>query len=388
MRGVARRRWDAVVVGGGHNGLTAAAYLAAAGRSVVVFERREQVGGACTLDHPFADPRWAVSPCAYVVGLLHPLVVDELDLRRRGYRVHLVDPHLWCPFDDGTSVTLWEDPDRSAGEVAALAPGDVGGYRAYQELFTRIRRALRGVGDAHDTWLGDPPAREEIEARLGGDAEAIEVVFEAPIADVVERHVTDERLRTALHGQGIIGTFAGPRDPGTAWIHAMHSLGTLEGVAGAWGYVEGGMGQVSFALAEAARDAGAVVVAGVPVAEIVPGRGVRLEGGDMVEAAAVVSNADPKRTLALCGDGVPGSIAGGARARWSRSTAGCRASLASRRTTTGSHPTAPWSRSPRASTTPRPRTRPPAGASRRRLGARCTSTPPTTPASLPPGSTP
>jgi len=113
--------------------------------------------------------------------------------------------------------------------------------------------------------------------------------------------VRDERLRVALHGQGIIGTFAGPRDPGTAWIHAMHSLGLI----GGWSYVEGGMGRISFCLADAARDAGAVVATGVPVAAIVPDEGVRLEGGEMVRAAAVLSNADPVRTLGLCDGDVP-----------------------------------------------------------------------------------
>src|SRR5437588_7120175 len=103
---LAGRRWDALVVGGGHNGLAAAAYLARAWMQVLVLERNEQVGGACTVQQPFPDPAWLVSPCAYLVGLLHPVVVDELDLRRHGYRVEVVDPHLWCPFEDGTALTL------------------------------------------------------------------------------------------------------------------------------------------------------------------------------------------------------------------------------------------------------------------------------------------
>jgi phytoene dehydrogenase-like protein len=292
-----------VVVGGGHNGLTAAAYLGRAGKSVLVLERRDRLGGACTLEEPFPDPAWRVSPCAYVVGLLHPLVVDELDLRRRGYQVEVVDPHLWCPFTDGTSIALWEDPARSAAAVAELAPGDVEGYRAYNDLFGRIRRALR-QGD-RDVWIGDAPDRAGLAELLAGDAEAIEVLFESSIAEIVERYVADERLRTALHGQGIIGTYAGPRDPGTAAVHLLHASGTLEGQPGAWGYVRGGMGRVSFALADAAMEAGAVVAAGVPVAAVLPGEGVRLEGGEMIRAAAVVSNADPKRTVSLCEGGVP-----------------------------------------------------------------------------------
>lgn len=244
-----------------------------------------------------------MSPCAYLVGLLHPLVIDELGLRARGYRVQVVDPHLWCPFEDGTSIALWEDAERSAAAVADLAPADVDGYRRYNALFARIRRALR-AGD-RDTWVGPAPDRVMIESLLGGDTEAIEVVFEASIADVVEAHVRDPRLRTALHGQGVIGTYAGPRDPGTAAIHLMHASGTLEGVPGAWGYVEGGMGRVSFALADAARAAGATVLTGVTVAAVVPGEGVRLDGGETLHAPVVISNADPQRTTALCEGVVP-----------------------------------------------------------------------------------
>ncbi|MGH3578515.1 MAG: phytoene desaturase family protein, partial [Mycobacterium sp.] len=252
------------------------------------------------------DPRFQISPCAYLVGLLHPLVVQELELARHGYRVHLVDPHLWCPFDDGTALALWDDDERTAKAVSALAPGDEGGILDYQSLFARVRRALRH--GSRDTWLGPAPDRAEIEELLGHDAEAVEVVFEASIADVVERHVKDERLRGALHGQGIIGTRAGPRDPGTAAVHAFHAMGTIEGRGGAWGYVDGGMGRVSFALADAALEAGAVLASGVRVGAIHPGEGVECDGGERIYAAAVVSNADPRQTLELCGPVVPESF--------------------------------------------------------------------------------
>src|SRR5262245_45686410 len=140
----------------------------------------------------------------------------------------------------------------------------------------------------------------------------IDVVFEASIAEVLDDHMSDQRLKDALFGQGIIGAWAGPRDPGTASIKLMHYQGDLEGQGPVWGYVEGGMGQVSFALAEAARAAGATLASGVPVAAILPGEGVRLEGGETITAGVVIANADPKRTLALCdagsGDAVPASF--------------------------------------------------------------------------------
>jgi phytoene dehydrogenase-like protein len=298
---LADRRWDVVVVGGGHNGLTAAAYLARAGRSVLVLEAREQLGGAATLDRPFSDPGFLISPCAYVVGLLHPLVVSELQLHRHGFDLVLLDPSLWCPFSDGTSVALWSDVERSAAAVATISPSDVEGYLRYEALFERIRLALR-TGD-RDSWLGDSPDRAGLAELLDGDTEALEVLLERSIADVVCEHVVDERLRALLHGQGVIGTWAGPRDPGTAGVHALHAMGTL--ADGRWGYVRGGTGRVSFALADAAAAHGALLASGLEVGAIEPGVGVRLAGGELIRAAAVVSNADPKRTTALCADDAP-----------------------------------------------------------------------------------
>jgi phytoene dehydrogenase-like protein len=304
---LATRNWDAIVVGGGHNGLTAAAYLAQAGRSVLVLERREQLGGACTLERPFPDQRYVVSPCAYVVGLLDPLVIEELNLRRHGYRVTPADPNLWCPLPDGSSVAQFLDDERTAGHLRAngFAERDVRGALAYEETFDRIRRLLRH--GERDAWQAPSPSRADIEELLG-EEELVSIAFEESIATTLDRYVADERLEHALFGQGIIGAWAGPRDPGTASVHLMHSQGDLDGCGPVWGYVEGGMGRISFAIAQAALEAGATLAAGVPVARIVPGEGVELESGESIRAPIVVSNADPKRTLAMLdGAAVPDS---------------------------------------------------------------------------------
>ena len=304
---LAARDWDAIVVGGGHNGLAAAAYLARAGRSVLVLERREQLGGACTLEQPFADERYLVSPCAYVVGLLDQLVIDELDLGRHGYRVTPADPNLWCPLAGGGSFAEFLESGHTTAYLReqGFPDGEIEGLLAYEQVFERCRRALR-LGPAGDTWRAPSPSREELELILD-DEELVSVTFEESIAETLDRYVGDERIKHALFAQGLIGTLAGPRDPGTASIKLMHHQGDLLGLGSVWGYVEGGMGRVAFAIAEAALEAGAEIAAGVPVARILPGEGVEVESGDLIRAPVVVCNADPKRMLAMLdgSDAVP-----------------------------------------------------------------------------------
>ncbi len=292
------RDWDAIVVGGGHNGLTAAAYLARAGKSVLVLERRDQLGGACTLERPFSDQRYVISPCAYVVGLLDPVVISELDLERHGYNVTPADPNLWAPLPDGTAFAQFIDRGETESFLRAqgFAESDIAGLFAYEDAFKRCRHALRH-GEA-DAWLKPSPSRTEIE-RLLADDELISLVFQDSIADVLDRYVSDGRLRHALFGQGVIGTDAGPYDPGTASVKLMHHQGDLLGLGSIWGYVKGGMGRVSFAIAQAALEAGATLAAGVAVARINPGEGVELESGDEIRARTVLCNADPKRLLAM-----------------------------------------------------------------------------------------
>jgi phytoene dehydrogenase-like protein len=302
VRELAARTWDVIVVGAGHNGLACAAYLARAGQRVLVLESRSRIGGACTIEEPF--PQVRMSPCAYLAGLLHPLVIEELELPRRGFAWTPAVNGLFVPFLDGSSVQLWDDDERCAEEVRRLAPGDVDGWRAMNDVIRRLRDALRPEGDS-DIWIGDAPTREQIEDKLGGDDEARALLFEWSMAEFVECYLLDERLQIAYLGQGVIGTNASPFDAGTASIRFHHASGRLGGMPGMWGYVRGGMGMVSFYFCDAAREAGAVVAAGVPVAQIVPGEGpmieVVLESGERIRASRVVSNADPRVTLRLLG---------------------------------------------------------------------------------------
>jgi phytoene dehydrogenase-like protein len=305
---LARHPWDVIIVGGGHNGLTCAFYLAQAGKRVLVLEARERIGGACTLEETW--PGYRVSPCAYVAGLLHPRVVEDLSLHARGYRWTPAMGGYFVPFDDGSSIQLWDDEVRAEAELRRFSPRDIRGRHAMHGLLRRICDALRPLDD-RDTWLHRAPTRPDIEARLGHDRDAIALLFEWSMAELLERFLLDERLRMAYMGQGVVGSAASPFDRGTASIYYHHYSGRLDGgEPGAWGYVTGGMGVVSFLIHDAAVEAGATVAAGTPVARILPTEGVELEGGERIRAPIVVSNADPVVTARL--------LAGAADPAWKR----------------------------------------------------------------------
>ena len=289
---IPRTRYDALVVGAGHNGLVAAAYLARAGRSVLVLERRDVLGGAAVSESVW--PGWTVSTASYVCSLLHPQIVDELRLGAYGYHAYPKDPSSFTPLRDGRSLLLSRDPAENAAEIRAFEPQDVLGFAAFEAEASLLGSIL------FDAFEADEPAAATGDTTpFDDDAER---AFAGSAAALVEKYVRAPVLQATLATDGVIGTYAGPRDAGTGYVLAHHYAGRALGTQGAWGFVRGGMGSISRALALSARFAGCKFRTNATVARILvrDGRayGVALDDGTEFEAPIVLSNADPYTTFA------------------------------------------------------------------------------------------
>ncbi|HEX6228925.1 MAG TPA: NAD(P)/FAD-dependent oxidoreductase [Solirubrobacterales bacterium] len=295
---------DAVIVGGGHNGLVCASYLARAGIDVLVLERRALVGGAAVTEEPWPGHR--VSSASYVVSLIPHRIERELELRRHGYRVSIISPDYYVPFSDDTALTLWGDVERDAQEIARFSPADAEAYAEFDIYFERISRLLRELLFVvpPNLTLRDLPQWLALGARMrrwsGRDVAELVRLFTLSAADFLDEWFSDERVKGALGTQAMVGAWGGPMSPGSAYVLMHHWIGEVEGHAGAWGWVHGGMGGLSEVLAAAARAAGAEIRVESPVERILVrgGRaaGVELENGKTIEARSVISNAHPITT--------------------------------------------------------------------------------------------
>jgi phytoene dehydrogenase-like protein len=276
---------DAVIVGAGHNGLVAAAYLARAGLDVEVLERRDVVGGACVTEELWPGVR--ASPGAYTLSLLRRRIIEELDLAAHGLSVAVHEPYLFAPFPDGRKVVTWSDRNRTHAQLASdWSPADADAYRDWAERWETAAARARPL-------MLEPPDRARWLEAVGPE------ILEGSIAGDLAG-IPSEEVRVPFAVQGLIGTLAAPEDPGTAFVSFYHNLGEAAGEPGAWGYARGGMGAVTGALRAAAEAAGAQVRTEAPVERIQAG-GVVLEGGEEIAARAVLSNADPLTTARLAG---------------------------------------------------------------------------------------
>jgi len=301
-------RYDAIIIGGGHNGLVTAAYLARAGRTVLVLERRELVGGCAVTEEIW--PGYRVSTGAYLASLLQERIVRDLELARFGYRVDPKDPAFFSAFPDGRHFFMWQERARTLAEIARFSPRDAAVYPAYEEQLERIAQVVEGLllttpPQFPPQGPGDFIGYLKLAARLRGlrskDMVALVKIFTESAAGFLDEWFESEQVKVTLATDGVIGANGGPRSPGTAYILLHHCMGGVAGHRGLWGFVRGGMGAVSEAMAASARASGATIRTNAPVKQVLVrgGRayGVVLADGEEIEADMVASNLDPKITF-------------------------------------------------------------------------------------------
>jgi phytoene dehydrogenase-like protein len=300
-------KYDAIVIGGGHNGLVAAAYLARAGRKTLVLERRPLVGGAAVTEEIF--PGFKFSVFSYVVSLLRPEIIRDLELPKHGLQILPLESTV-TPLDNGDYLGSWADPDESRAELERHSPRDAEAAVRFGKLMHHMAMAVRpilGMVPPDPSSLAPSDLRSLLRLGrrmrgLGGEHfHALHKLMTMSSADYLDEWYELDPLKATKSASGIIGTFLGPRSPGSAYVLLHHYMGEIDGAFRAWGFQRGGTGAISESIASAARAAGAEIRTDAPVEKVLlkngKAIGVALANGDEVRAPVVVSSLDPRRTF-------------------------------------------------------------------------------------------
>ncbi len=299
--------YDAIIIGGGHNGLIHAAYLAKAGKKVVVLERRHLVGGAAVTEEIY--PGFKFTEFSYVVSLLRPEIIRDLDLPKHGLTI-LPLPSTFTPLPNGDYFAAWDDHDKTRREIYRHSPKDAEAYDEYGRQMARMAMAVKPILSLvpPDPTTLNPKDLMGL-ARLGQHAASLSEqdfynlakLMTMSAADLLDEWFECEPLKGTKSASGVIGTFLGPRSPGTAYVLLHHYMGEIDGAFRAWGFAKGGTGGISDSIANAARAWGAEIRLNAGVSQVIVknGRavGVALENGDEIYARYVISAVDPKRTF-------------------------------------------------------------------------------------------
>jgi phytoene dehydrogenase-like protein len=299
--------YDLIVIGGGHNGLVTAAYVARKGLKVLVLERREVLGGACTTEEVW--PGYKVSTAAYVNSLLRPEIIRDLELKRHGFEMLPRNPSSFTPFPDGRSLLLGPDKALTHREVTKFSAKDADALPRYEAMLERVADFLEPTltMTPPNPWSFKPANLVQLARlgigflKLGHDGQKAVEILAGAATPILDRWFESEQLKVTLATDAIIGAMASPSMPGTAYVLFHHVMGECDGARGVWGYVRGGMGGISNAIASAAREAGAEIRTNAEVAKILSDsgtvRGVVLRDGTELRATRVASGVDANVTF-------------------------------------------------------------------------------------------